>query len=117
MDCRKEFCVLIGWLLRRSSGNKKSLTQTLPFVPCLTVLEDRTVPSTFTVMNLADHGSGSLRDAIVAANQTPGADVIQFQAGLGGVITLTGGSLNITDSLTISGPGGPHLPIDCDSRR
>ena len=41
-------------------------------------LEDRVVPSTFTVDNLADSGPGSLRAAIVAANTNPGADVIYF---------------------------------------
>ena len=38
-------------------------------------LEDRTVPATFTVQNLADSGVGSLRAAITAANANPGADV------------------------------------------
>ena len=35
-------------------------------------LEDRTVPSTFTVHNLADSGLGSLRAAITGANGNPG---------------------------------------------
>ena len=48
------------------------------FVPRLDVLEDRTVPSTFTVTNLADGGPGSLRQAVLDANGNPGADVIQF---------------------------------------
>src|SRR5262249_20569106 len=47
------------------------------YAPNLMLLEDRTLPSTFTVMNLADHGAGSLRDAVQAANQNPGADLIQ----------------------------------------
>ena len=41
-------------------------------------LEDRTVPSTFTVHNLADSGAGSLRTAIADANTNPGADLIRF---------------------------------------
>jgi hypothetical protein len=41
-------------------------------------LEDRTVPSTFTVGNLADSGFGSLRAAIADANANPGADLIRF---------------------------------------
>ena len=39
-------------------------------------LEDRTVLSTFTVLNLADSGDGSLRVAILGAEANPGADVI-----------------------------------------
>src|SRR5262245_23287346 len=41
-------------------------------------LEDRTVPSTFTVQNLADSGLGSLRQAVLNANASPGADLIRF---------------------------------------
>src|SRR5262249_1901887 len=41
-------------------------------------LEDRTVPSTFTVDNLADSGVGSLRAAIADANANAGADLIRF---------------------------------------
>ena len=43
-------------------------------------LEDRTVPSTFTVQNLADSGPGSLRQAITDADANPGADLIRFAA-------------------------------------
>ena len=48
-------------------------------------LEDRTVPTTFTVGNLADSGLGSLRAAIADANATPGADVIRFDNIGGGI--------------------------------
>ena len=34
--------------------------------------------STFSVLNVADDGFGSLRAAIAAANAQPGADVIHF---------------------------------------
>src|SRR5436305_3230706 len=81
------------------------------FVPCLLALEDRTLPSTFTVVNLDDHGTGSLRQAVLAANQHPGADVIQFQVGLTGTITLTGGPVKITGSVTVTGPGADQLAV------
>ena len=42
------------------------------------VLESRDTPSTYTVSNLNDNGSGSLRVAIVSANFNPGADTINF---------------------------------------
>src|SRR4051812_27705122 len=80
--------------------------------PSLEVLEDRVVPSTFTVKNLADTGAGSLRQAVLDANANPGADVIRFGPhARDGIITLTGGELSITDSLTIDGPGDNRLTI------
>jgi hypothetical protein len=74
-------------------------------------LEDRTVPSTFTVSNLADSGPGSLRAAITAANATPGADVIAFTPGLRGTVGLTSGELGITGDLRIDGPGAARLAV------
>src|SRR5262249_3442311 len=62
-------------------------------------LEDRSVPSTFTVLNLNDGGSDSLRAAIAAANANPDADVIRFANGLNGTIALTS-QLSITDDVT-----------------
>jgi hypothetical protein len=80
--------------------------------PNLEVLEDRTVPSTFTVRNLADRGEGSLRQAILDANARPGADTIDFADGLSGTIGLTSGQLSIADGLTIHGPGAASLTIN-----
>src|SRR5260370_16215626 len=105
--------MFLSSLLRRLRGNKPAQAKKRrTFVPQLLVLEDRTLPSTFTVMNLNDSGSGSLRQAILDANQTPGADVIQFQSGLTGTITLTSGPLTISDTVTITGPGAALLAID-----
>src|SRR5262249_44345670 len=73
------------------------------------VLDDRCLPSTFTVTNLLDNGSGSLRAAVAAANANPGADAIDFATT--GTITLTSGQLDITDSLTINGPGADALTV------
>src|SRR4029077_11648766 len=81
------------------------------FRPQLMQLEDRTLPSTFTVLNLNDSGPGSLCAAITAANATPGADTIVFAKGLHGTITLTSGELLITDSVTINGPGANKLSV------
>ena len=44
----------------------------------LEALEDRCLLATFTVTTTADSGPGSLRQAILDANATPGADVIEF---------------------------------------
>src|SRR5262249_49075265 len=74
-------------------------------------LEDRTVPSTFTVWNLADSGPGSLRQAILDANALPGADGLRFASPVGGTLTLTSGELSITDDLILDGPGVQRLTI------
>src|SRR5262245_43077075 len=80
------------------------------FGPRLTVLEDRTVPSTFTVKNLDDSGPDSLRAAVAAADASPGADTIRFLGGLHGTITLAS-ELPITTDLTIDGPGANQLTV------
>jgi hypothetical protein len=75
-------------------------------------LDDRIVPSTFMVDNLADSGPGSLRQAVLDANTNPGADLIRFAPAAGdGTITLTSGQLTITDDLTIDGPGAERLAV------
>lgn len=58
----------------------------------------------FTVDNVNDDGSGSLRQAIQDANQTPGTDTIQFNSELSGQeIILTSGELEISDDVEITG--------------
>src|SRR5262249_34429778 len=79
----------------------------------LEVLEDRYLPSTFTVLNLLDSGPDSLRAAVAAANANPGADAIDFATT--GTIPLTSGQLEITDSLTINGPGESALTVSGES--
>lgn len=74
-------------------------------------LEDRALPSTFAVLNLADSGDGSLRAAILSAEAKPGADVIQFAPNIHGTITLTTGELFISTDLTINGPGENQLSV------
>src|SRR5262249_40200393 len=82
------------------------------FTPRLVSLEDRIVPSTFTVENFADSGPGSLRQAVLDANALTGADLISFApAACDGTIALATGELGITDDLTIDGPGAESLII------
>ena len=66
--------------------------------------------ATFTVSNLNDSGAGSLRQAILDSNTTPGADVVTFQSTLSGQITL-GSQLSITDPVQVLGPGANRLTI------
>jgi hypothetical protein len=71
-------------------------------------LEDRLVPSDFPVRNTADSGPGSLRQAILDANNTPGADRVLFSIGTGSkTITPSAALPTITDSLTIDGTTQP----------
>src|SRR5262245_53280477 len=65
------------------------------FRPCVELLENRILLSTFLVTNLHDSGPGSLRAAVQAADGTSGA-VIDFAANLHGTIILKTGQLNLT---------------------
>ena len=92
---------------RRPQTHRNPGPQGRSFVPRLELLEDRTLPSTLTVLNNADSGDGSLRAAIIAA-QT--GDQIVFEQSLQGqTITLTSGELAIAKSLDIEGPGADQL--------
>lgn len=73
------------------------------FLPRLETLEDRNLLSTFMVLNLADSGLGSLREAILDANKHSGADVIRFAPQVRGTITLAS-QLSVTDDVRIDGP-------------
>ena len=80
-------------------------------------LEDRTVLSAFAVTNLNDHGAGSLRQAMLNANSTVGADTINFN--VAGIIKLTSGALPaVTDNVNIDGTtapgfaGAPRVEVD-----
>ncbi len=92
-------------------------------------LEDRRLLATVTVSTDSDvvdfggpqmianlpgaDGVISLREAILAANNTAGSDTIGFDASFNAAktIALTGGQLDITTSLAIIGPGADLLTI------
>ncbi|MGO9471160.1 MAG: choice-of-anchor Q domain-containing protein, partial [Isosphaeraceae bacterium] len=83
--------------------------------PRLELLEDRTLLSIVVVENSKDNGPGSLRDTIATA---AAGDTIEFDLTPGHVtspITLTSGELEITENLTIDGPGAGTLTISGDS--
>jgi hypothetical protein len=67
---------------------------------------------TFTVTNLENSGTGSLREAVKEANSVAGADVIVFAPGLAGKIALSGTGLTITDPVEIDGPGAASLTVE-----
>jgi parallel beta-helix repeat protein len=63
----------------------------------------------FTVTTVNDNGVGSLRQAILDANASPGADTINFNIPGAGVqtIALTNALPNITNAVTINGYSQP----------
>ena len=67
--------------------------------------------ATFTVANTDNNGIGSLSQAITDANASAGADTIEFAPGVTGMINLINDLPDITDSLTIRGPGSDALTI------
>ncbi len=79
--------------------------------PSLETLEDRAVPATFLVKNLNDAGADSLRQAILDANNQPGADVIAFDAGVTGAIDLQGALPNLSSDIDLEGPGANLLTV------
>ncbi|MBX7106245.1 MAG: right-handed parallel beta-helix repeat-containing protein [Gemmataceae bacterium] len=75
-------------------------------------LETRLAPAVFNVTNGADLGPGSLRQAMVQANASPGADTISF-AGLPApwLIGLTSGAITVTDTVAIDAGGGNTVTV------
>ena len=70
---------------------------------------------TITVINTNDSGPGSLRQALVDAND---GDAINFDSSLKGqTITLTSGQLSVDKDVTISGPGADNLAVETATRK
>ncbi|MEH2370803.1 Calx-beta domain-containing protein [Nostoc sp.] len=73
--------------------------------------------TTYIVTNINDSGTGSLRQALINANNDPGIETIIFdQTGIFGdatpdTITLTSGELSITEGVIIQGTGANKLTI------
>ncbi|MEH2165259.1 MAG: Calx-beta domain-containing protein [Nostoc sp.] len=73
--------------------------------------------TTYIVTNTNDSGAGSLRQAIINANNDPGIETIVFDTtGIFGdatpdTITLTSGELKVTEGVIIQGTGANKLTI------
>jgi hypothetical protein len=92
----------------RSDSERQPLGQARKFRPLLETLEARCVPTTFQVTTIADGGTGSLRQAILDANNNPGADTIAFAIGTGAqTIAPTSPLPAITGPVTIDGTSQP----------
>ena len=66
--------------------------------------------NTYVVTNLADSGSGTLREAINNANSNPGHDTITFS--VSGTINLTSALPDLTDTAGVTIDGGNNITID-----
>ncbi|MFL5327604.1 MAG: choice-of-anchor Q domain-containing protein [Gemmataceae bacterium] len=77
------------------------------------VISTPTTP-TFTVTNTNNSGAGSLRQAVLDANNTSGFQNIAFDSSFNSAktITLTSGELSILDGVSITGPGANLLTIN-----
>src|SRR6187200_1669864 len=69
-----------------------------------------------TVTTLDDSGTGSLRAAIEDANAN-GGGTISFAPGLTGTIGLASDLPEITESVTITGPGATSVTVDANGFR
>jgi hypothetical protein len=85
------------------------------YLPCviaaLLLSATNAAAATITVTDENDSGSGSLRQAIIAAS--PG-DTINFAPSVT-TVTLTSGELVIDKNLTITGPGANRLTVQVDT--
>src|SRR5262249_6084129 len=82
----------------RTPGRRRSTR------PLLEILEGRCLPSTFTVTNTSDSGAGSLRQAILDANNHAGTDSITFAIGSGLKTIAPASALpDVTDPVVING--------------
>src|SRR3954452_10923669 len=101
----------------------RPVTSPIRKTPCrvrlaVETLEDCTVPSTFTVLNVNDSGAGSLRDAVAQANAKPGPDTINFDTvgvfATSQTITLTSGVITFAVDptlTTVTGTGASLLTV------
>ncbi|HEX8201651.1 MAG TPA: hypothetical protein VF590_14300, partial [Isosphaeraceae bacterium] len=82
------------------------------------VLEERQLLATFTVLNASDTGAGSLRQAILSANASPGLDLINFNIAVAGgapTIAVQSALPPVTDALMLDGtsqPGSNRVEIN-----
>src|SRR3954471_12044935 len=97
---------------RIAADRRRTLLATGAAVGAAALFAPAAQAANFTVTTDADSGAGSLRAAVISANTTPNADAthpdtIDFDKATWAddTITLTGGQIAITESLTINGPG------------
>ena len=101
----------------RGQGRRRVIVGTGAALGAGALLTPAAEAATFTVVNLANAGYGSLREAVEDANEAPGDDVVVFNSGLSGTIELSGAGAAIeirSDGLEIRGPGADTITVDGD---
>ena len=97
----------------RRHGKAQGTRQRRRSRPRLEALEDRQAPAVFLVTDTFDAGPGSLRQAILDSNATPGPNTIDFDILGPGVQTILVGSTTgaplpaITNPVTVAGYSQP----------
>lgn len=98
------------WTRRHSPGRAKGR-----FLPRIELLEDRAVPAILNVTTtadvVADDGYLSLREAVLQANSTNGADIINVPAG-NFAILANGDIIRISSDVKICGAGANLTVLD-----
>ena len=114
---------LVLYYRRKENDVAYYLRITLVLLIWLLLIPALAKADTFTVTNLNNSGDGSLRQAILDANNNAGDDDIVFQSGLSGILP-TGGdsgnntfttSMQISGNVTITGPGADEIIIDAQN--
>ena len=107
---RKEFLVLV---LTVSAVMLPALASADPTTPQGGIFYSVNTTSDTVVIGACQNGNPgcSLRGAIQTANSHPGADGIGIDLPAGSVINLTGVLPNITESVSISGPGANMVTV------
>jgi predicted outer membrane repeat protein len=98
----------------RGSKPRADHRPTTRFRPRLEALEDRWVPSQIglTVTSLADHGAGTLRQAILTADQSSPKAQYTIGFAMSGTIALQTPLPELNNSIAIQGPGAAGLTIE-----
>src|SRR5262249_7438399 len=115
---RRRVCAL-GTMSFRAIADQMGATMSIRRTsrPCslplrLLDLESRLAPATFTVLNDSNAGAGSLRQAVLDANNHSGADTIVFSSYFNTPRTITLASeIAITAAVTIDGPSAANVTI------
>ena len=111
---------LLSWKTNRNCVRRRRSAPQRSYAQAVEMLESRTLLTTFVVTTTADVNppadSVTLRQAIMAANENPGADTIAFDIGSGGhqSIAVQSALPTIMDTVTIDGttqPGYAGTPL------
>src|SRR5262245_57034623 len=90
--------------MKRPHNSWHRAALTCCFRPALEALESRVAPAVFIVTNIMDSGIGSLRQAMLEANNTLGPDAIHFNiATTSKTISVVSPLPTITEAVSIDG--------------